>query len=131
LSLDVACVCRRCCRILIALCFDCAFWLFDSSGKGTFHKPASRSPGSGPGCDGARTRPGRGARAEPTAPHSRTLVTTPAPTVRPPSRMAKRIFSSSATGAMRLTCMVILSPGITILTSSGRLTVPVTSVVRM
>src|SRR6185437_16987717 len=62
---------------------------------------------------------------------ARILVTTPAPTVLPPSRMAKRICSSSATGAMSSIVMVMLSPGITILTPSGRFTVPVTSVVRM
>ena len=54
-------------------------------------------------------------------PYSRILVTTPAPTVLPPSRMAKRICSSSATGAMSSTSIVMLSPGITILTPSGSL----------
>jgi hypothetical protein len=45
----------------------------------------------------------------------------PAPTVLPPSRMAKRICSSSATGAMSSTSMVMLSPGMTIFTPSGSL----------
>src|SRR5262245_9754826 len=58
------------------------------------------------------------------------LVTRPAPTVRPPSRMAKRRPSSIAIGAPRLTVISMLSPGMTISTPSGRLAVPVTSVVR-
>ena len=57
--------------------------------------------------------------------------TVPAPTVRPPSRIAKRIFSSSATGAMSLTEISTLSPGMTISTPSGSWMSPVTSVVRM
>ena len=60
-----------------------------------------------------------------------TLVTAPAPTVRPPSRMAKRLPSSSATGAKSSTFIVTLSPGITISTPSGNPIAPVTSVVRM
>src|SRR5262245_3177814 len=57
-------------------------------------------------------------------------VTRPAPTVRPPSRIAKRRPSSIAIGAPRLTVIWMLSPGMTISTPSGRLAVPVTSVVR-
>ncbi|GJE15267.1 hypothetical protein FOHLNKBM_6348 [Methylobacterium longum] len=57
-------------------------------------------------------------------------ATTPAPTVRPPSRMAKRSFSSMATGTIRTTSMVTLSPGITISVPSGSVQMPVTSVVR-
>ncbi len=57
-------------------------------------------------------------------------ATTPAPTVRPPSRMAKRSFSSMATGTISTTSMVTLSPGITISVPSGSVTIPVTSVVR-
>ena len=60
-----------------------------------------------------------------------TFETVPAPTVRPPSRIAKRIFSSRATGAMSLTLSETLSPGITISTPSGSSISPVTSVVRM
>ena len=60
-----------------------------------------------------------------------TLVTTPAPTVRPPSRIAKRNPSSIATGSINSTCILMLSPGITISTPSGSLIAPVTSVVRM
>ncbi len=62
--------------------------------------------------------------------HSMILATTPAPTVRPPSRMAKRSPSSMAIGAISLTVMLTLSPGITISLSLGSSTAPVTSVVR-
>src|SRR5215217_4781369 len=62
--------------------------------------------------------------------HSIILVTTPAPTVLPPSRMAKRICSSRATVVISSTSTVTLSPGITILMPSGNITEPVTSVVR-
>src|SRR5262245_13480412 len=57
-------------------------------------------------------------------------ATTPAPTVRPPSRMAKRSFSSMAIGTISSTVMAMLSPGITISVPSGSCTTPVTSVVR-
>jgi len=57
-------------------------------------------------------------------------LTTPAPTVRPPSRMAKRSPSSMAIGVIRLTVTATLSPGITISVPAGRSTIPVTSVVR-
>ena len=55
----------------------------------------------------------------------------PAPTVRPPSRIAKRAPFSSATGTCSSALMVVLSPGITISTPSGSFSEPVTSVVRM
>ncbi len=58
------------------------------------------------------------------------FATTPAPTVRPPSRIAKRRPSSMAIGAISVTTICTLSPGITISTPSGRSTAPVTSVVR-
>src|SRR6187399_902443 len=58
------------------------------------------------------------------------LLTTPEPTVRPPSRIAKRRPSSIAIGAINLTPIVTLSPGMTISVPSGRITSPVTSVVR-
>lgn len=54
----------------------------------------------------------------------------PAPIVRLPSRIAKRCVFSIATGAIRVISIVMLSPGITISTPSGNITVPVTSVVR-
>src|SRR5262245_31662663 len=63
--------------------------------------------------------------------YSMISVTVPAPTVRPPSRMAKRAPFSSATGAISSPLIVVLSPGITISTPSGKCSVPVTSVVRM
>src|SRR3989442_1657009 len=62
--------------------------------------------------------------------YSVTLATTPAPTVRPPSRIANRSPSSSATDVISATSIVMLSPGITISTPSGSLISPVTSVVR-
>ena len=58
------------------------------------------------------------------------LVTTPEPTVRPPSRIAKRRPSSQAMGVIRVISMSMLSPGMTISTPSGSLMLPVTSVVR-
>jgi hypothetical protein len=57
-------------------------------------------------------------------------LTTPAPTVRPPSRIVKRWPTSMAIGAMSLMPSATLSPGITISVPSGSSTVPVTSVVR-
>ena len=59
-----------------------------------------------------------------------TLMQMPAPTVRPPSRMAKVTPSSMATGWISSTVISMLSPGITISTPSGSLMAPVTSVVR-
>src|SRR5271167_4736596 len=62
--------------------------------------------------------------------HSVMETTTPDPTVRPPSRIAKRSFSSMAIGTINATSIVTLSPGITISVPSGSWTMPVTSVVR-
>jgi len=62
--------------------------------------------------------------------YSMILATTPAPTVRPPSRIAKRSPSSMAIGAISSTTICTLSPGITISVPSGNSTAPVTSVVR-
>ena len=62
--------------------------------------------------------------------YSTILATTPAPTVRPPSRIAKRRPSSIAIGAISVTTIFTLSPGITISTPSGSSHAPVTSVVR-
>jgi hypothetical protein len=58
-----------------------------------------------------------------------TSTTTPAPTVRPPSRIAKRSSLSIAIGVISSIVIVTLSPGMTISTPSGRSTTPVTSVV--
>src|SRR5215210_1552596 len=66
----------------------------------------------------------------PTRPYAKIFVTTPAPTVRPPSRMAKRSCSSMATGVMSSIVIGTLSPGITISVPSGSSMEPVTSVVR-
>ena len=63
--------------------------------------------------------------------YSTISVIVPAPTVRPPSRIAKRAPFSSATGVISSPVIVVLSPGITISTPSGSFSVPVTSVVRM
>ena len=58
-------------------------------------------------------------------------VTTPAPTVRPPSRMAKRRPASHAIGVISsINMLSMLSPGITISIPSGSVATPVTSVVR-
>src|SRR5215217_1710112 len=66
----------------------------------------------------------------PTARYSTISVTTPAPTVRPPSLMAKLSPSSIAIGLINSTFITVLSPGITISTPSSRRISPVTSVVR-
>ena len=62
--------------------------------------------------------------------YSMTFATTPAPTVRPPSRIANRNPSSIAIGAISVTVIPMLSPGITISVPSGSTQLPVTSVVR-
>ncbi len=62
--------------------------------------------------------------------YSMTLVTTPAPTVRPPSRIAKRSCSSIAMGVFRVTSILTLSPGMHISAPPRRFAEPVTSVVR-
>jgi len=54
------------------------------------------------------------------SPYSNISVITPAPTVLPPSLIAKRVSFSKATGAMSSTVNSTLSPGITISTPSGR-----------
>ena len=62
--------------------------------------------------------------------YSLITVTTPDPTVRPPSRIEKRVPSSIAIGEINSTSISTLSPGITISVPSGKVTTPVTSVVR-
>ena len=57
-------------------------------------------------------------------------VIVPAPTVLPPSRMAKRRPFSMATGVISSISSCTLSPGITISVPSGSSATPVTSVVR-
>src|SRR5215213_10884259 len=62
--------------------------------------------------------------------YSTTSETVPAPTVRPPSRIAKRNPFSIAMGAINSISIATLSPGITISTAAGECATPVTSVVR-
>ena len=57
------------------------------------------------------------------------LVTTPAPTVLPPSLIANFMPSSIAMGEISSTVTETSSPGMTISTPSGKVTAPVTSVV--
>ncbi len=57
-------------------------------------------------------------------------LTTPAPTVRPPSLTANLNSFSIAIGVINSASIVTLSPGITISTPSGNVRIPVTSVVR-
>jgi hypothetical protein len=60
----------------------------------------------------------------------RILVTTPEPTVRPPSRMAKRTLASMAIGEPNSTLSFTLSPGMHISAPPNKCAEPVTSVVR-
>jgi hypothetical protein len=92
---------------------------------------SSGSPGADAERPGCRTASGPlVCRGDPASGHLLILVTRPAPTVRPPSRMAKRRPSSMAMGWMSSTDISVLSPGMTISVPSGRCTTPVTSVVR-
>ena len=61
--------------------------------------------------------------------YSLIAVTTPEPTVRPPSRIAKRSPSSIAIGVISSTSISTLSPGMHISLSAGSVITPVTSVV--
>ena len=69
-------------------------------------------------------------RPSPCRPYSWMLTMAPAPTVRPPSRMAKRWPTSRAIGVISSTVISTLSPGMIISAPSGRPMAPVTSVVR-
>ena len=62
--------------------------------------------------------------------YARISVTTPEPTVLPPSRTANRKPWSIAIGLINSPVTVTLSPGITISTPAASVTTPVTSVVR-
>src|SRR5688500_5701489 len=73
---------------------------------------------------------GRLAAAARRGTYLRILTTRPAPTVRPPSRMANRRPSSMAMGWISSTVISVLSPGMTISVPAGSVTTPVTSVVR-
>ena len=61
--------------------------------------------------------------------YSMIVATRPDPTVRPPSRIAKRRPCSIATGWISSIVISTLSPGMHISVPSGRLQTPVTSVV--
>ncbi len=61
--------------------------------------------------------------------YSLIAVTAPEPTVRPPSRIAKRRPTSIAIGVISSTSISTLSPGMHISVPSGREITPVTSVV--
>ena len=61
--------------------------------------------------------------------YSMIVATRPDPTVRPPSRIAKRRPSSIAIGVISSTDISTLSPGMHISVPSGKLQTPVTSVV--
>src|SRR3954452_3659325 len=63
-------------------------------------------------------------------PYCRMVTMAPAPTVRPPSRMAKRWPTSRAIGVISSTDISTLSPGMIISAPSGSPMAPVTSVVR-
>src|SRR5690606_8835451 len=90
--------------------------------------PALRaSPRSGGGSSLRGAPPERAARH---AAYSRIFTTVPAPTVLPPSRMAKRRFSSMAIGVISSTSTSTWSPGMHISAPPRSLVVPVTSVVR-
>jgi len=63
-------------------------------------------------------------------PYSKISVTTPAATVCPPSRIAKRNSVSIAIGIINSIDNSMLSPGMTISVPAGNAATPVTSVVR-
>ena len=101
---------------------------------GAAHRQSNVPATSGP--PGRGTGAPRGARAGVRSAvwagpaHFRILVTRPAPTVRPPSRIANRNPSSIAIGAINSTDISVLSPGMHISVPSGNAIDPVTSVVR-
>ena len=86
---------------------------------GTTPRPRGRRPRDG--AEKTRTpRPRAGGPWQRTASdHLMILVTRPAPTVRPPSRMANFRPSSMAIGLFKCTVMSVLSPGITMSVPSG------------
>lgn len=98
----------------------------DHNGEG----PACADPSLNPTAEAACKPTDCGDRGRRSGPYLMILATTPAPTVRPPSRIAKRRPSSIATGLISDTAIFTLSPGITISTPSGSSHAPVMSVVR-
>ena len=94
---------------------------------------AYRRPGRRPAPAGARLparkKEPRAARLLFLLSYSMISVTTPEPTVLPPSLMANLSPSSIAIGVIRSISIVMLSPGMHISTPSGSFRSPVTSVV--
>src|SRR3990172_5196429 len=92
------------------------------------------SPSSSPWHRESKARPSRprmaGLPSSIQLTYCKIFVTTPAPTVLPPSRIAKRSPSSIATGVISSTCRFTLSPGMHISAPPNRFADPVTSVVR-
>ena len=106
--------------------------LFDLEGAPHNGTPTKRQPPDAPfgasgGCFLYAVRKGKSPSR---SAYFEIALTTPAPTVRPPSRIVKRWPTSIAIGAISLMPSATLSPGITISVPSGSSTVPVTSVVR-
>src|SRR5215469_11312672 len=99
--------------------------LLAHSGSGILRRPPKQNGRRGSPAAAVLTQ-----RREAPRRYSTILVTTPEPTVRPPSRMAKRSFSSMAIGVISSTASSALSPGMIISTPSFSLITPVTSVVR-
>ena len=73
--------------------------------------------------------PPAGSKTRQNQTYFRILVTTPDPTVLPPSRIAKRLCSSNAIGLSNSTSTLTLSPGIHISAPPSSVVEPVTSVV--
>jgi len=114
-------------------CFICHRYLpYSRIGSRAAAQNEARWPhGSMPHCGKSSKRSGtRGSRLPERFDYSKIFVTTPAPTVLPPSRIAKRRPSSMAIGWISVPTIRMLSPGMTISTPSGRSRAPVTSVVR-
>ena len=93
-------------------------FLFFRAAEGRSHRPCRKAP--------HRSRGGALSGVD----YSSISMTTPEPTVRPPSRIAKRRPFSMAMGVISSTFMSTLSPGMHISVPSGRVMTPVTSVVR-
>ena len=99
--------------------------------KGGFLNPVRKKacPRAGGPAPPARKKEPRAARLLFLLSYSMISVTTPEPTVLPPSLMANLRPSSIAIGVIRSISIVMLSPGMHISTPSGSFRSPVTSVV--
>ena len=95
----------------------------------TAYRRPGRRPAPAGACPRARKKEPRAARLLPLLSYSMISVTTPEPTVLPPSLMANLSPSSIAIGVIRSISIVMLSPGMHISTPSGSFRSPVTSVV--